>query len=197
MTSGAAAPESILVIKREYIEEFISGKNGLISEGAEELLRVITERHEFMPRPDAEKDPGFKQVIPYVALTRGEEVFALTRLKKGGESRLHGLISLGVGGHINPGDDERREALMNGLKREVSEEVAVEKALNLTPRGVINDDSNSVGSVHLGFFFTMEVEGEVSVRETEKLSGQWMSREELCKLTDRMETWSQIVLEAL
>lgn len=185
--------ESILVVKREYLEKFISGRNGLITEGAREIYDVVVERHEFMPRPLAEEDPSYKQIIPYVALTRGGEVFATTRLNKGGESRLHGLLSLGVGGHINPGDDERHEALMNGLRREVDEEVSIGRELSLTPRGVINDDSNAVGSVHLGFFFTMEVEGEVTVRETEKLSGQWLKRVELCKLKDQMESWSQIV----
>ncbi|MEG1686418.1 MAG: hypothetical protein RR276_00900, partial [Angelakisella sp.] len=58
--------------------------------------------HEFIPRPEAENDPTRKQIIPYVVLCRGSEVFATRRLNKGGEARLHGLLSLGIGGHINP-----------------------------------------------------------------------------------------------
>ncbi|HBR08364.1 MAG TPA: DNA mismatch repair protein MutT, partial [Clostridiales bacterium] len=83
------------------------------------------------------------------------------------------------------------------LRREVDEEVAVEKVLSLTPKGIINDDTNGVGSVHLGFFFVMRVEGRVSVRETEKLAGEWVKIAELKKWKDDMETWSQMILEAL
>lgn len=189
--------ESVLVIRREYIEHFIHGKNGLITGCGEELLAIIDDKHEFIPRPEAESDPGCKQIIPYVTLRRGDEVFATRRLSKGGESRLHGLLSLGVGGHINPADDSADAALMNGLYREVAEEVRIERAGALVPRGVINDDSNEVGTVHLGFFFTLDVEGEVSVRETEKLAGEWLRVSELCALKGQMETWSQLIVGAL
>ena len=189
--------ESILVVKTEKLAKYIEGRSGLITEGYREMLDIIGRELEFHPRPQMEEDPSFKQIIPYVTLLRGDEVFMTRRLDKGGEARLHGLLSLGVGGHINPVDGEGADMLMGGLRREVEEEVSIEKELRLTPRGVINDDSNGVGSVHLGFFFTMEVEGEVAVRETEKLAGQWAKRSELRELMPRMETWSQIVVEAL
>ena len=189
--------EGVLVIKREYIERFIAGRNGLIAPADPELLEIINAKHEFLPRPEAEEDPSYKQIIPYVALTRDGDIFMLRRLKKGGEARLHGLLSFGVGGHINPADDTREDALMNGLRREVSEEVDIARETGLTPVGVINDDSNAVGSVHLGYFFTMEVAGEVTVRETEKLEGEWVAISALPGLRDRMETWSQLASEAL
>lgn len=189
--------ENILVVKTEKLAPYIAGRNGLITGSDQEILDIITAEHEFIPRPEAEEDPGYKQIIPYVVMLRGEEAFLLRRLKKGGEKRLHGLLSLGVGGHINPVDGDDGDVLMRGLCREVDEEVAVGKTVSLTPRGVINDDSNGVGSVHLGFFFTMEVEGGIAVRETEKLAGEWMTLDALKTLKNEMETWSQIVLEAL
>lgn len=189
--------ESILALKTAKLAPWIAGKNGLITGADREILDVITAEHEFIPRREAEEDPGYKQIIPYVVLLRGDEAFVLRRLNKGNEKRLHGLLSLGVGGHINPVDGDGGEVLMCGLRREVDEEVAVERALALTPRGVINDDSNGVGSVHLGFFFTLEVAGNVTVRETEKLAGEWIKLGALPALRDEMETWSQIVLEAL
>jgi predicted NUDIX family phosphoesterase len=189
--------ESVLVIKREYIEHFIREKNGLISGCGAELMNIIDAKHTFIPRPEAERDPSYKQIIPYVTLCRDDQVFATRRLSQGGESRLHGLLSLGVGGHINPADDDAASPLMNGLRREVAEEVRIERAGALVPRGVINDDTNEVGSVHLGFFFTLDVEGEVTVRETEKLSGEWLRLSDLCGLKGQMETWSQLIVEAL
>lgn len=189
--------ESILVVRREYLAPYLTEDFGLITEGVEEIVRVIEAHHEFRPRPEMETDPAYKQIIPYVLVTRGAEAFVMQRLKKGGEQRLHGLLSLGVGGHIDPVDEAGGSALMAGLRREVDEEVAVERAASLTPLGVINNDCDEVGRVHLGFLFRLEAEGAVTVRETEKLSGSFMPIAALPALRDKMEGWSQIALEVL
>ena len=188
--------EQVLVVQRKKIEQYISGRNGLITECTDELFDIIKREHEFMPRPEAEERPDFKQIIPYVILRRGAEVFVTRRLNKGGEARLHGKISIGIGGHINP-VDEQGDLLMRGLRREIHEEVEVANHGELMPCGFINDDSNAVGSVHLGACFTMSVEGTVSVKETEKLEGLWMTKQELQDNFDSMETWTQIALEVL
>ena len=90
--------EQVLVVKREKIEKFIAGKNGLITENVPELLEIIRNEHEYMPRAEAEGQPAFKQIIPYVILRQGDKIFVTRRLNKGGEARLHGKISIGVGG---------------------------------------------------------------------------------------------------
>ena len=187
--------EKVLVVKTEKLAKFISGRTGLLTEDREAMLDIIINEHEFIDRPAAEEDPSYKQIIPYVVLTRKGLVFATRRLNKGGESRLHGKVSIGIGGHINPVDEtDRRSVLMKGLERELDEEVYIRHRGELVPQGFINDDGNGVGAVHLGLCFSMEVEGEVSVKETEKLSGGWMSLQELRGEFDNMETWSQIAL---
>lgn len=188
--------EQVLVVKREKIKKFIAGKNGLITENVPELLEIIRNEHEYMPRAEAEEQPAFKQIIPYVILRQGDKIFVTRRLNKGGEARLHGKISIGVGGHINP-VDEQGDMLMKGLWREIHEEVELHSHGELCSCGFINDDSNSVGSVHLGACFTLETEGEVTVKETEKLEGLWMTLPELKASYDYMETWTQIALEVL
>ena len=187
--------EKVLVVKTEKLAKFISGRTGLLTEDREAMLDIIINEHEFIDRPAAEEDPSYKQIIPYVVLTRKGLVFATRRLNKGGESRLHGKVSIGIGGHINPVDEtDRRSVLMKGLERELDEEVYIQRRGELVPQGFINDDGNGVGAVHLGLCFSMEVEGEVSVKETEKLSGAWMGLQELRGEFDNMETWSQIAL---
>lgn len=187
--------EKVLVVKTEKLAKFISGRTGLLTEDREAMLDIIINEHEFIDRPAAEEDPSYKQIIPYVVLTRKGLVFATRRLNKGSESRLHGKVSIGIGGHINPVDEtDRRSVLMKGLERELDEEVYIQRRGELVPQGFINDDGNGVGAVHLGLCFSMEVEGEVSVKETEKLSGAWMSLQELRGEFDNMETWSQIAL---
>lgn len=188
--------EQVLVVERKKIERYISGRNGLITECAQQLFEIIKAEHEFMPRDEAEQRPDYKQIIPYVILRRGDEFFVTRRLSKGGEARLHGKISIGIGGHINP-VDEQGDLLMRGLWREIHEEVALDKHGELSPCGFINDDLNAVGSVHLGACFTLPVEGDVSVKETEKLEGLWMTGAELQENYGSMETWTQIALEVL
>lgn len=187
--------EKVLVVKTEKLAKYISGKTGLLRNDREEMLDIIVNHHEFIDRPAAEENPSYKQIIPYVVLTQKGRVFSTRRLNKGGESRLHGKLSIGIGGHINPVDEtDRRSVLMKGLERELDEEVYIQHRGELVPQGFINDDGNGVGAVHLGLCFSMEVEGEVSVKETEKLSGAWMSLQELKEEYDNMETWSQIAL---
>ena len=170
--------EYVLVVKTEKLSQFISGRSGLITGHSAELLDIISREHEFIPRPDAEADPGYKQIIPYVVLCRGDEIFMTRRLRKGGEARLHGLISIGVGGHINPVDElDRESVLMRGLERELEEEVEIER------RGELR--------------YTLSVEGEVRVRETEKLEGGWTTAQALRESRDRLETWTSIALDGI
>jgi len=189
--------EQVLTVKRELIARYIP-EAGISAENVGKVVDIILKYPEFLPRPQAEEDPSHKQIIPYVVLCRGDEVFATRRLKKGGEARLHGLIALGVGGHINPGDSApETDILYHGMNREIDEEVIIEKRGKLTPRGLINDEINEVSRVHLGLFFTLEVEGEVAVRETEKLEGFWLKRTELAERAPELEGWAQLVAEAL
>ena len=158
----------------------------------------IINNYEFLPRSKAELDPSYKQIIPYVVLCNGENVYVTRRLKKGAESRLHGLLSLGIGGHINPeSDGNGSDVLYRGMIREINEEVNTIALSQLSPRGVINDDTNEVGSVHLGLFYTLEVSEETGIRETEKLEGFWLKRSELPGFTEQMETWSQLIISEL
>lgn len=194
--SKTKTTEMVLVVKTEHLSPYLAEK-GLITDNTDKVLSIISQYHEFLPRPEAEEDPAYKQIIPYVVIRWGEQAYLLRRLKKGGESRLHGLLSLGVGGHINCQADGGEDALMNGLMRELNEEVALHGSINLRFKGLINDDTNGVGSVHLGLYYILETNGDVEVRETEKLTGEWADMDMLPQMAPEMETWSQIVLEHL
>lgn len=188
--------ENVLVVKTASLGDIVA-ENGLITGRETEVLELIASEGLFLPRPTAEASPAYKQIIPYVAIVRGDEVFATRRLNKGGEARLHGLMSLGVGGHINEIDEAGGDWLMNCLRREIEEEVDIADFGTLTLRGLINDNANDVGSVHLGFFFTLTTTGGVSVRETEKLEGGFTPLASLSDEAAGMETWSQIITPEL
>lgn len=188
--------ENVLVVKTSSLGNIIS-RNGLIKGHEDEVLSLIANEGSFLARPVAEESPEYRQIIPYVAIVRGDEVFATRRLNKGGESRLHGLMSLGIGGHINEIDSKDSDWLMNCLRREIEEEVDIADFGTLTLRGLVNDNGNDVGSVHLGFFFTLTTTGGVTVRETEKLTGGFEPIATLPEHLQAMETWSQIITPEL
>lgn len=147
----------------------------------------------YISRPEAEDDPSRKQLIPYVVVRDGSQIYLMERTRAGGDPRLHLKATIGVGGHLNP-VDRGDDALMEGLRREWSEELTADFAPRFELVGLLNDDSNPVGSVHLGVVFTVEADGgAVAVREHEKLSGRFASPEEVAAAWDRMETWSQLV----
>jgi predicted NUDIX family phosphoesterase len=102
-----------------------------------------------------------------------------------------------VGGHLNPVDDGE-DALMSGLAREWAEELEADWEPEFRLVGLLNDDSNAVGSVHLGVVFVVETNGQpVRVRETHKLAGAFVPPSEVLAAREELETWSRLVADAL
>jgi len=161
------------------------------------LRAAIASRGRYLDRQIAEEDPTHKQLIPYVVVQDGERVFLMHRTDAGGDARLHGRASIGVGGHLNPVDDGD-DALISGLHREWAEELDARWEPEFKLIGLLNDDSNPVGAVHLGVVFSVNAAGRsVGVREHEKLVGSFAGADGVAAAWDRLETWSQLVADAL
>ncbi len=161
------------------------------------LGRAVRQHGRYVERPMAEKDRTIKQLIPYVVVRDGERIFLMERTDAGGDARLYGKASVGVGGHLNP-VDEGQDPLDAGLRREWTEELDAPWEPTFALVGLLNDDSNPVGAVHLGVVFTVEAAGRpVAVRETDKLVGRFASSGDLASSFPRMETWSQLVAAEL
>ena len=169
--------------------------------GGREWLFSIDSRGYFAPRPEVEEDPGRKQIIPYCVVTQEAKLLLLRRLSGGGEQRLHHLLSVGVGGHINPSDETSDQGgrLLVGARRELWEEIVIEEPFRMEVVGFVNDDSNAVGSVHFGVIFRVRVKGKrPEIRETNQLEGTMVSWDQAAKRLEQepevFETWSRIVL---
>lgn len=186
--------EDVMVVKTVDIAPLFQGRGfDLIRDTAAQIIDVIERSHFFVLRADAEVAPQYRQIIPYVVVTHRDEVFTLRRTPKQSEARLHHKVSIGVGGHINPG-----HGIVEGLQKELDEEVDVADDFDLQFAGIINDESTDVGRVHLGIVYLLRSSGKnVRVKETEKMTGEWLARRDLAPLRDAMETWSQIVYDAL
>jgi predicted NUDIX family phosphoesterase len=158
------------------------------------LLRAAAMRGEFRPRAEAETDPSWKQLIPYLLLRDGERIFLMRRTKAGGDQRLHDRYSIGVGGHINPQDG----GVLGGLRREWTEEIEADFQPDFVPIGLLNDDDNDVGAVHLGLVYVADAGGRpVGIREKHKLEGAFVGTAEVAAVADKLETWSALLFEFL
>ncbi|TMJ01793.1 MAG: NUDIX hydrolase [Bacillati bacterium ANGP1] len=150
------------------------------------------------PRAGVEEDPSFKQIIPYLLVRHRGRLFLVQRSTEGGETRLHGKYSIGVGGHINRGDVEgAQDVIAAGLKRELEEELLIRGTWQARPVGVLNDDSNPVGQVHFGLVHVVEVDSpDISVRESDTLAGRLAALQDVRAVRGHMETWSRLILDA-
>jgi predicted NUDIX family phosphoesterase len=191
------ATEQVLVVRRE--DMFPDGAwHGFVSEDLDRHQRVIRDRHFFKPRADVENDPSFQQIIPYVVFRHSDHYFLTHRLRASSEKRLRKQYSLGVGGHINPGDLEGGDPILDGLRREWSEEVIYDGRFEARMLGLLNEDSSPVSKVHLGVVFLVDGDTpDIRIRETDKLAGELMTLEEMRMYYLAMESWSQIVYDRL
>jgi predicted NUDIX family phosphoesterase len=163
----------------------------------QDIYTYLATRGEFRLRANVEEDERWRQIIPYAVLEQGDRVFCVERLKRGSERRLHRLLSVGIGGHINPGDAVgQRDPVEGALERELREELSIGAYLARAV-GLIHRDDNAVSRVHTGILYRVTTPGEVSVRETTKLAGSFVAREELLARPDRLEGWSQAALNYL
>jgi len=198
-----AQDEQVLVVQRKVFEE-VGAFNGLATDTQKYLDKLFAPGvPRFMPRPQAEKDPSFKQLIPYVIMTCNGKYLSYVRGKRAGETRLVAKRSIGIGGHINPTDDmplfvNFYDTYLAAVQREVAEEVSIETKYKDRVGALLNDDNNEVGQVHLGIVHLWTLD-EPKVNRKEQMITQmgFMSIPELQLVRDTMETWSQICFDGL
>lgn len=191
------ATEQVLVVRREDI--FPDGAwHGFVTDDLDRYQKVIRDRHLFMPRADVEDDPSYQQIIPYVVFRHEDRYFLTHRLRASSEKRLRKLYSLGIGGHINPGDLRSGDPILDGLKREWEEEVVYDGHFDARLIGLLNDESAPVSKVHLGVVFLVDGDTpNIAIRETKKLGGELLTLDEMRTFYLQMESWSQIVYDRL
>lgn len=213
----------ILVVDRAafFGGDWPQGFRALPASAHQGFLAEAGAKARFVDRPTAERNPAWKQWIPYCVIRCGavagqppEGVFLVRRTSGQTESRLHGLWSLGLGGHIDAADATDQAPASGGpffqaaLRRELTEELAIdlEDAPPPTFLGLLNDDQTPVGEVHAGLVYRLDLpvslaaaQQSVRVREISKMSGGFASLVEFFELWQdppRFESWSQLLVHA-
>jgi predicted NUDIX family phosphoesterase len=195
-----AIEERVLCFERKLLED-LGVFQGLSLE-VEKYLPAVTSVSQlvYMNRSDAEQDKRYKQLIPYVLLICNDKILRYRRGRGGQETRLHGLYSVGIGGHISEEDHglfSNNRGYQEGMRRELVEEVAVDEVKEAAV-AVINDDSTEVGYVHFGVVHVMHVVNEnVAGRRSGIVGPEFISIVEAVKDPSGYESWSRFCLEHL
>lgn len=215
--------EMILVFDKEVFESI-----GLIDDmlDVDVLAPLSKEDYEYMisllndmwetggsvqRRGDMEEDVSYLQPIPYTVIKQGDKYFTYTRLEGGGESRLYGKSSAGLGGHANDieyaWNFEHLLAVNNS--RELEEEVFIrdkngeeinshyELAKDSVITGLMYNQKTEVDSLHLGVLNIISIPEDWTVepKETDTLEGKFLTKEEIQELD--LENWTASALSVL
>ncbi|HUA66789.1 MAG TPA: NUDIX domain-containing protein [Alphaproteobacteria bacterium] len=195
-----ATEERVLCFKRTLFEK-IGVFQGLSLE-VEKYLPVVTAQSNvlYLNRSEAEQDKRYKQLIPYTLIIHGDRILRYRRGKGGQETRLHGLYSVGVGGHISEEDKglfTTGPGYQEAMRRELMEEVAIDVTKEMAV-AVINDDSTDVGCVHLGIVHVVYVADDVIATGRDGIVGaEFIPVSEAAKKPDAYESWSRFCIENL
>lgn len=195
--------EQVWVIKSKLLSKLKD--NSILNTNQDDLEYLLEDCFEtamFLPRSIAEKSPEYKQIIPYGFITNGEKILSYQRTKKSGENRLHDNFSIGFGGHINPEDTdnikENFDIFANAFHRELNEELEWGRDIDQYESsivGIINDNSNSVGEVHLGIVLKVNALILPTEKENTITNLEWLDSNEFALF--KYENWSQILLRHL
>lgn len=195
--------EKVLVVEKSNYESWLSQTDNEI-----EALSKSVQHHGFwMLRSQVESDTSLRQVIPYVVLKCGSKYFITKRID--GDARLNGQYSFCVGGHVDLEDrvsgtgvyniHSFDKTILNCIVRELREETTIDEDIKYDEVCCFTDDSTDVSKVHICYLVVVKIKHEVDIRETDKLSGEWLSAEQVLDLKEQgvFENWSNIAIERL
>lgn len=199
--------EQVLAFPRKIVDD-LGSFHGLERDHARYLDAIFRSPDlKFVPRAKAENDFTLKQLIPYVVILHGDKVLFYVRGKGAGESRLRSKGSVGIGGHINPADedlfhgqeDALRRVYESAVSREIAEELRIGAVRSKRILGVINDDTNDVGKVHFGVAHLWELEKPEAEKAEKAITRlEFLGPREILDDPDvELESWSRFCLESI
>ena len=198
-----------MVIATELLLE--KNFSGFVTKDFYDYLTIIrnTENQSFLDRFEtsivqakpSEEDPSYQQIIPYAIVLHNEKIFLYERAPSGinNEERLASKLTIGIGGHIEPTDeDEEEDIILVSLKREIQEELGYGDELYIIHKGYIKFGDLEVDKVHFGIVFLAEVKEHSFVfNNKEIVHGEFKTFEEIRspEIYKRLENWSKELID--
>lgn len=160
------------------------------------FAHYLAHHKEFHPRFLMETDPSYKQIIPYLIFKYQDTLFLMQRKSTSSEQRLKNKLTLGIGGHVRA-QDFSGTTVFDWARREFHEEVSYYGKFTIDTIGALNDDSNEVGKVHLGLALLITGDTDLISIKSELKKGSLVSLQDCKDQYANLESWSQIILDAL
>ncbi|WP_304225492.1 NUDIX domain-containing protein [Gracilinema caldarium] len=195
--------EAVLCVVTELLKQKIGLQKNSYIYSQQELIDIFSAcEPQFVLRSEAEHNSSYKQLIPYCLIQDLHGNF-LAYERSGTEKRLHGLYSLGVGGHINPEDAHGNrefslaETLKQALMRELGEEIGYTPPEGAyTCKGLIYEDKSSVGTVHIGIVYVLTLDPLHMTVGEELGQIRWLSEADIALAMQNksmeFEHWSEL-----
>ncbi len=193
--------ELVFAVPATEIWNLLNYKEQGFIHGNRDELKIIVQKGLFRRRHELEEDLLFKQIIPYGLISNKNSFYLFKRSSGQTEKRLQNLFSLGVGGHMNPGNSivSEEQYLIDELRRELFEEVRLLNGClieNIEFIGFINDDTIQVGRFHIGLLYNIHLSNkELCVNETDKMTAEWIDKPDLPEFYEGMETWTKLAYD--
>ena len=148
-------PTSVLVIARSRFASLPLEGVWPLAKGQEAIV------HDWMLRDDAEVDESQLQLIPYALIRRPGQPLLWTYQRTGGDGRVLGRHSCGVGGHLEPVDDHTGtghylDIAAAGLMREMQEEIGWSPEAVPVPVAWLYEGRSFIGRTHIGLIYIMD-----------------------------------------
>lgn len=166
-------------------------------------------------RTVCETDKRFLQVLPYVTVNDGQgNYLSYERPVTGNEGRLHGMKSVGFGGHVEqlPVTSNMSIHLTDEAIRELTEELGINNDLvnyNQLFNAIMNKDfkvirmtDTDTEAVHLGLLLDFKVNSEEVKAQPDEIAGlQWKPitdlNKQVCENPEDFERWSRVAIKEL
>ena len=206
---------NIVVIEKQILfRNFTEYFNGFVSEigfyGIDDCHEARVRNTMLMEKDKSETSSTHKQIIPYILVCCPDENKLMTyrRALSGGDARLRGLLSIGVGGHIEKTDIDASltDTNIKCVTRELREEIGLEGMSEgeiedqLIHAGYVNEDETPVGKVHFGLVYVLNISKDIMdngirINDEETLHEvQFITFEELKAIDPtNMEFWTRLV----
>lgn len=189
--------EKVLVIETAKLFQDVDRFSGLQPKTSfEDYEAIIAQHKQFMPRMLAEENFAYKQICSYLVFKHKNRFFLMQRKSTASEQRLQDRYTLGIGGHLRE-EDMVSNRIQDWIYREFEEEVDYEGSLSIVPLGVINDDRNAVGQVHIGFVFLLVGSSDHISVKSELKEGKLLTLDECVVHYDKLESWSMLIVDYL
>lgn len=188
--------ETVVVIPKDVFcdmnDEYVTGWYDV-----SRFVDKFYDRASSMLRYEAENNEEYRQLVSYVVIRNYQtgKYFMTRRIK--GDERLVGRIAC-VGGHMDRDDSM---SFVDCAARELTEECNFDKFAEtklretMLPIGLIARSGSEVDRVHAGVVYTVNVGCDVTINETEKLEGIWMTAQDIRNNYDMCESWVQMLID--